>query len=170
MKKNQGFTLIELVIIIVILGVLAAIAAPRFLNLQTDARNATLMKLKGSMESAFGLSYAKLAIAGYEGLSYLEYSVDDVFPGCIGNCLFSYGYPVPTEEALSYIVDGINTDFAIGRFEGSAEQPFVFISFPENMSDSGTLIEESCYLKYEMTTIVATGVIPEPGKIEIVKC
>lgn len=37
MKKNRGFTLIELVVVIVILGILAVIAAPKFLNLQDDA-------------------------------------------------------------------------------------------------------------------------------------
>ena len=38
MKRNAGFTLIELVIVIVILGILAVTAAPKFLNLQGDAR------------------------------------------------------------------------------------------------------------------------------------
>ena len=40
MKRQGGFTLIELVVVIVILGILAVTAAPRFLNLQDDARNA----------------------------------------------------------------------------------------------------------------------------------
>ncbi len=40
MKKQTGFTLIELVVVIVILGILAVTAAPRFLNLQNDAREA----------------------------------------------------------------------------------------------------------------------------------
>ncbi len=38
MKKQAGFTLIELVVIIIILGILAVIAAPQFINLQSDAR------------------------------------------------------------------------------------------------------------------------------------
>lgn len=38
MKKQAGFTLIELVIVIIILGILAVTAAPKFLNLQDDAR------------------------------------------------------------------------------------------------------------------------------------
>ena len=44
MKKN-GFTLIELVVVIVILGILAVVAAPKFMNLQNDARNASLKGL-----------------------------------------------------------------------------------------------------------------------------
>ncbi|GHY14243.1 MSHA biogenesis protein MshA [Vibrio cholerae] len=46
MKRQGGFTLIELVVVIVILGILAVTAAPRFLNLQGDARKASLQGLK----------------------------------------------------------------------------------------------------------------------------
>ena len=41
-STQQGFTLIELIIVIVLLGILAVTAAPKFLNLQDDARDATL--------------------------------------------------------------------------------------------------------------------------------
>ncbi|NOH97545.1 type II secretion system protein [Vibrio sp. 99-70-13A1] len=170
MKVNKGFTLIELVMVIVILGILSVLAAPRFLNLQTDARNSALQGLKGSMEGAFSLAYGKLAIAGYEKLSYFDFDVEDVFPGCTGNCKFSYGYPVPTEEALSYIVNGIGTDFSVGMFQGTGEKPFVFISSPENMTDSGALVKESCYLKYSMTTIIGDGETISPGEVEFFEC
>lgn len=49
MKRQGGFTLIELVVVIVILGILAVTAAPRFLNLQDDARESALQGLKGAM-------------------------------------------------------------------------------------------------------------------------
>lgn len=44
--KNSGFTLIELVLVIVILGILSASAAPKFMNLATDVRIASFMVLK----------------------------------------------------------------------------------------------------------------------------
>nr|WP_274614068.1 type II secretion system protein [Vibrio parahaemolyticus] len=62
MKKQTGFTLIELVVVIVILGILAVTAAPRFLNLQNDAREARLEGMKGAIESALGIGYGKMAI------------------------------------------------------------------------------------------------------------
>ena len=62
-NKQLGFTLIELVVVIVILGVLAATAAPRFINLSGDARNSVMRALEGSIRSAAALAHAK-ALAG----------------------------------------------------------------------------------------------------------
>ena len=69
MKRQGGFTLIELVVVIVILGILAVTAAPRFLNLQDDARTSSLEGLKGAMSGAAGIVYGKAAIDGLEAVS-----------------------------------------------------------------------------------------------------
>ena len=66
MKRSAGFTLIELVIVIVILGILAVTAAPKFLNLQGDARESTLKGMKAAMESSASIVYSKAAIKGLE--------------------------------------------------------------------------------------------------------
>lgn len=59
MKKQQaGFTLIELVIVIVILGILASFAVPRFTDTAIDARKATVNALAGSVRSAAALAKA----------------------------------------------------------------------------------------------------------------
>ncbi|MBU3020638.1 type II secretion system GspH family protein [Aestuariibacter sp. A3R04] len=68
--KQRGFTLIELVIVIVILGILAVTAAPRFIDLQGDARASTLQGVKAALESGMQLVYAKSAIAGEQDTAY----------------------------------------------------------------------------------------------------
>jgi MSHA pilin protein MshA len=62
--KSSGFTLIELVIVIIVLGILAATAVPKFINLRADSKAATLEAVKGSMESAMQLVYAKAIMEG----------------------------------------------------------------------------------------------------------
>jgi len=66
MTKQQGFTLIELVMVIVILGILAATALPKFAGLQGDARIASINAAAGAMKSAMAIVHAQAIIDSIE--------------------------------------------------------------------------------------------------------
>ena len=69
MKNQNGFTLIELIIVIVLLGVLAAIAVPRFVNLEDDAQAAALNASAAAITSAMNINYAGCAVNSHNPLT-----------------------------------------------------------------------------------------------------
>ena len=107
MKKQAGFTLIELVIVIIILGILAVTAAPKFLNLQDDARYATAQGMKAALQSSSQMIYSKAAIVGLENsASGASVSV------AVGTDTIktNFGYPVTDEVAKTVSLDGWSED------------------------------------------------------------
>ena len=86
-STQQGFTLIVLIIGIVLLGILAVTAAPKFLNLQDDARDSVLQGIAGSIESAASVVYGKALI---NGQASAETGSVDVGSSSVNTV---YGYP-----------------------------------------------------------------------------
>ena len=99
-SKNQGFTLIELIIVIVILGILAVTAAPKFINLSGDARAATIDAAAGSIKSANNLVNARALAQSKEKIAK---TVSGTKPK-VGEIDINYGYAIAGElkDALDF--------------------------------------------------------------------
>jgi len=68
-KKSKGFTLIELIIVIIILGILAVTVAPKFIDVSGDARGVVMEGVVASIESANTLVHAKALITGDDSIT-----------------------------------------------------------------------------------------------------
>jgi len=87
MEKQKGFTLIELVMVIVILGVLSAVALPKFANLSQDARHASLVAAHGTVLSAMNIVHSKAIVDGKETLASSTIELEGATLDIV------YGYP-----------------------------------------------------------------------------
>ncbi|MGI1968284.1 type II secretion system protein [Shewanella baltica] len=122
MKRQQGFTLIELVVVIIILGILAVTAAPKFINLQGDARASTIQGMKGAIQGANSLVYSKAALLGIEGadtgsVDVLGNTVAGTPATATDDVPVVYGYMAATKAALE---KGMDVKFNTGTSPSSA--------------------------------------------------
>lgn len=119
-STQQGFTLIELVVVIVILGILAAIALPRLMSMEGEARTAVADSLYNSLRSGTNMVYAKVASAGQLGDN--SYNVD-LDGGVMINA--RYGYPNTNSNAnITNLFEELSNRVAV---TGTAAQRDVWI-------------------------------------------
>jgi len=165
MKRNAGFTLIELIIVIVILGILAVVAAPKFINMQSDAKAAVVQGMKGSMSAASQMVYSKSIINGTDKKASTTLALSD------GTSVATvYGYPAASATGIFNALNVVATknsstaDWGYGTGSvpdavGSSTTVSGFIMWPKGVATSGTAaVTAACYVGYAPAkTTAATG-------------
>ncbi|KHM50158.1 MSHA biogenesis protein MshA [Pseudoalteromonas distincta] len=167
-NKQAGFTLVELIIVIVILGILAVTAAPRFLNLQGDANASTLEGLQGSIRSGMNIVNGKSIIASDhkkdEATVVLGTDTDASGGEIDVGVPTVYGYPAATEEAFEAFLDVsfATDDSADFNLDDSATDGTLII-YPNSYVKG-----DDCRIDYKQATATTGPVVVTPPVITLV--
>jgi MSHA pilin protein MshA len=143
-NKQAGFTLIELIMVIVILGVLSAFALPRFANLGDEARKASINALAGAIKAAANIAHAQQLANGGSGTDAVD------LDGAAGLTMVA-GYPTANAAGIGAAAQIQSADYTSSGDGALATSTIVY-------TISGTTAG-SCQVSYTPTNTV---VVVEP--------
>ena len=146
MQQQKGFTLIELVMVIVILGILAAFALPKFANLGNDARVSVLKGAAGSVKSAAAIAHSKYLADGKTG------GASVVLDGNTTVTMTSAGFPTGDDAGIGTAAQLSNGDFKITSGATATIQ----------VLNNGNTVP-NCQFTYDASTGTVSGLNPTPA-------
>jgi len=158
---QAGFTLIEFIMVIVILGVLATTALPRFVSLRGDANEATIRAMGGAILAGASLIFAKSAILGVQAQAKTDIDIDS---DGVNDVEVEYGYP--SAHRINGIPKVMGANFASGwTWSGNAANTVFFLTTSALGKRSGLYVNNTavmasnCYLRYFRATSSAPPTI-----------
>jgi MSHA pilin protein MshA len=142
---QRGFTLIELVVVIVILGILAAFAVPKFMGLEGQARVAAVKSIGGSMESADSMAHG-----------IWEATANPVSPITINGQPIAFVNTYPTAASIGFLLDQSTSSGYTSPVAG------------EYAPNGATAA--NCNARYANATVVGTQIVPPAVTLTISNC
>lgn len=150
--NNKGFTLIELVVVIVILGILAVTAAPKFMNLKADAKTSTLYGVQAGMQSASALVYAKAIVKGnhkeaFSAVPPNTVNIGDTING--GEFFIAYGYPLGVASQFERILPlEAGATYKYTALGASIDTLIVYFVDDYDTGDTPSSTDDACTIIY----------------------
>lgn len=149
-NMHKGFTIVELIIVIIILGILAVVASPRFIDASSDARSASVQAFAGALRDGLKIVYAKSMIQGKN----TGYQIIDINADNTGDVTVIQGYPRVAHSCSLFMgglqywfntqIDTSCTPDPNANWSGRATQ-HAFEFFPVGFSSTS----ENCFVRYE---------------------
>ena len=127
--RQQGFTLIELVMVIVILGVLAVVAIPKYLDMKSDANTAAVTGVAGALSSAAAVNFASRTANAERGVAVADcQDVAKAMQGYVSGDKYVTGLPTGYTISSAGIKPGQSkTDCSVVGADGSTAAAFTGI-------------------------------------------
>ena len=158
-RGSLGFTLIELVLVIIILGILAVVAAPKFINISGAARASVVQNIYGSIKESVKMTRVKGIING------MTENGGEIFASPIGDYDFFNGYPETKSEAtnphLFFLQLTMDLGHEISNISNNSTRKIDYDSGLHSYENNkvsrvgygtGNLRKSSCYVEYRLTS------------------